>query len=242
MADAADERLDAIAELGRLLLDDGDVDQTLQRVVDTASHAIGGCDMASVTLLRGTKPATVVFTEPAVPEMDAVQYAAGDGPCLDAMRELRTVRFDASRAEPRWSAFTGATRAQGVLSALALPLIVRGEATGALNLYAEATDAFDASAEAFGELLARQASVTLANAKLYQTARDAMAHLEEALATRDVIGQAKGILMNSFGLTAEQAFDRLRHESQTRNIKLRELADRIAYTGAMPESLPPTNE
>lgn len=240
MTDPALDLSGGVEELAGLLLDEADFDQTLQRVVDAACQTVDGCDMASVTMRGAAGPSTVVFTERAVPEIDAAQYRAGSGPCLDALRELRTFRYDAATTEERWLEFGRAAAAQGIFSAIAYPLVIRGEGIGALNLYSESPGAFHTHDEARGELFASQAAVTLANAQLYQAAREVMTQLEEALATRDLIGQAKGILMHSLGLTADQAFDVLRRESQNRNVKIRDLADQISYTGALPTAPPST--
>jgi hypothetical protein len=101
-----------------------------------------------------------------------------------------------------------------------------------LNLYSKGVDAFDDDARSLGSVFAAHAAVALSTA-LHDEQMDA------ALQSRDVIGQAKGILMAREGLTADQAFDMLRRASQRLNVKLRELAEEVAYTGEPPESAPP---
>ncbi len=83
----------------------------------------------------------------------------------------------------------------------------------------------------FSEAFASQAAVAVANADAYHQARELSGHLEEALKSRDVIGQAKGIIMERERVTADQAFDMLRKVSQARNVKLREVADLVVLTG-----------
>jgi AmiR/NasT family two-component response regulator len=102
-------------------------------------------------------------------------------------------------------------------------LVTRNQVTGALNLYS-LTQSFDSDDLAVAEAFATQAAVALRNAETYQRTRDLVDRLNEALASRDVIGQAKGILMAQARCDPDEAFDILRAESQRRNVKLRDVA------------------
>jgi GAF domain-containing protein len=106
-----------------------------------------------------------------------------------------------------------------------------GVLVGSLNLYATGADAFDDEAREIGLILAAHAS--LAAQAVHQ--RDALeqlsSDLHRALSSRDAIGQAKGILMERLEITPEDAFDTLRRASQRLNLKLREIAERLAETG-----------
>src|SRR5207249_1730813 len=134
-----------------------------------------------------------VSTDPLAEVVDEHQYGADEGPCLEAMRMQHTVRVDLFDGA-RWKRFAPAALAAGVRSALSLPLVAGEDATGALNLYGTRPAAF-AGSEAVGETFARQAAITLANATAFYRAADLAANLALALEHRDVIGQAKGILM-----------------------------------------------
>ena len=105
---------------------------------------------------------------------------------------------------------------------------------GALNLYSRQRGAFDQAAREVGLILASHASVALAGAQALAHEKEHVANLDKALLSRDVIGQAKGILMERQHLTAEQAFDLLRRGSQHLNVKLRDVADRVTETGERP--------
>jgi AmiR/NasT family two-component response regulator len=112
-----------------------------------------------------------------------------------------------------------------------VPLVVGERPVGALNLFSKTVDRYDETAEETAVLFSEQAAVACANAEVYWRTYSLTEHLREALESRDVIGQAKGILMARRGCTADVAFDALRKVSQHRNIKLREVADQVVYLG-----------
>ena len=228
VAQRQDELALAIAELSRVLLADEGLEATLQRVADLAVRTIPGCTAAGVTLVGDDgRPETTASTSPLVLEVDARQYANGDGPCLDALRHRRINSVDAREAAQRWPEFAGSAAEVGMRSFLASPLIAADEAIGSLNLYSESPDGFDALDDALVALFSGQASVALANARLYRSARRLSDQLQEALASRAVIEQAKGVLMGQLGVRAEVAFDLLREQSQRENRKLRDVAHTI---------------
>jgi len=225
-----DEFAETLGALARMLVAVEELDETLSRIAGLACQALDGCDMAGVTLLHDGKPATTGHTDDAVLPIDRAQYEAGAGPCLDTYRELRVFRVDSTVDDTRWPAFSRAAVGCGVLSTMSLPLILHDEGLGALNLYARTAGAFTDDDERLGLVLAEQASVAVANADVYWRTRQLTAQLEQALLSRDVIGQAKGVLMAREGFSADQAFDVLRRASQRSNRKLREVADEIVQS------------
>jgi GAF domain-containing protein len=227
MADYPDHLSEGIAELSRLLVNEEALDDTLQRVADLACRNIGGADVAGVTLLRDGKPTTDVFTDPTSPQVDSAQYGTGVGPCLDAFRHQQVFRIDSTEDDEHWAAFSQAAAEHGIMSTLSLPLGVRGNGIGALNLYSKQPAAFSEDDEQLGMMFAQQASVALANAQLYDSAYRMTQQLQEALTSRAVIDQAKGILMARNSVSADEAFNMLRTTSQNENRKLRELAQEI---------------
>jgi GAF domain-containing protein len=227
MADYPDHLSEGIAELSRLLVNEEALDDTLRRVSDLACRNIGGADVAGVTLLRDGKPTTAVFTDPTSPQIDSAQYETGIGPCLEAFRQQRVFRIDSTADDEQFPAFSQAAAEHGVQSTISLPLAVRGNGIGALNLYSKQLAAFSDEDEQLGMLFAQQASVALANAQLYDSAYRMTQQLQEALTSRAVIDQAKGILMAKNGGGADEAFNVLRTRSQNENRKLRELAQEL---------------
>ena len=145
------------------------------------------------------------------------------GPCLDAVFEQHTMRVPDMRHEQRWPRFAERAAAVGAQSMLSFQLYVEGDNLGALNLYSGEPNSFTDESEEIGLLFASHAAVAFADAqKLDQ--------LHQAVAARDVIGQAKGILMERYQISAEQAFRLLIRVSQQRNRKLRDLAAELANT------------
>jgi GAF domain-containing protein len=220
----ADDLAVALVELADLLLDEEPLEDVLQRVAELAVAVVPGCQRAGVTLMDGDTPVTAAHTDELVLRVDVQQYEAGDGPCLDAVRNRRINRVSETRADERWPDFVEHARALGVRSFLAAPMLAGPRAVGALNLYSDGPDAFDALDDALVTLFCSQASVALTNARLYRQATVLNDQLQQAMASRAVIEQAKGIIMARYGLTADAAFDELRDRSQRANRKLRDVA------------------
>jgi GAF domain-containing protein len=232
LADQVAERPDdlalALTELSGVLLTDEGLERTLERVAQLACRTMPGCTAAGVTLVTADgRPETTAFTHDVVLEVDRRQYAAGDGPCIDALRERRINSCGFAEAQRRWPDFTQQAAQVGLRSFLAAPLVADGVAIGALNLYSDSVDGFEELDDALIGLFSGQASVALANARLYSSARTLSEQLQEALASRAVIEQAKGILMAQERIGADAAFDLLRQRSQHSNRKLRDLAHEI---------------
>jgi GAF domain-containing protein len=159
--------------------------------------------------------------------VDLLQTELAEGPCLDAVWEQEVVGVDDLGNDDRWPRFAERAAALGVGSMLCFQLFVEGDRLGALNLYSRSAGAFDAEGQDIGLVFASHAAVALAGAEHEQNLRAAMTN-------RDHIGQAKGILMERYKLTAEQAFDVLARVSQELNRKLGDVAREVSDTGAVP--------
>ena len=221
------------AEVARDLLSQEDVQHTLQKIVDLAVETIEGCDHAGITFMKGRVPSTPASSNDLPRKVDAIQYETGEGPCLDAIRHQEVYRTGDLSQERRWPHFAArAQREVGVTSMLSFRLFVEGDTLGALNLYSKGSDAFDDEATRIGSVFAAHAAVALSSA-LHDE------QMEEALQSRDIIGQAKGMIMAREGVTADQAFDMLRRASQRLNVKLRDVASGMVSAGGTPPSVPP---
>jgi len=225
----------ALRSLSRLLLAEETLDETLGRVAGLACRTLDASDMASVTMINAGRPSTPVPTEALARELDTVQYRADHGPCLEAYSVRGVVRGTIPDCRSRWPQFTDAATQAGVRSVLAVPLTVGDRPVGALNLYSKKADSFDENDEQTAVLFSQQAAVACANAEVYWRTHTLTEHLREALESRDVIGQAKGILMARRGCTPDAAFEALRRVSQHRNVKLREIAEQVVYLGDLEE-------
>lgn len=224
-AENPDQGISAVlSTMARSLQDLPDMTQTLQGVVDAAVHNIQGADYAGITQYIDGVPETTASTDPVVARVDAIQYEVGQGPCLQAITRQATVSSADLHDESRWPAFATRTADLGIRSMMAFQLFVRARDVGALNLYAREAGAFSAEDEQIGLLLASHAAVALAGAQ-------EVGELHAALITRDIIGQAKGILMERYRLTGPAAFQLLVTASQNTNTKLRDIAESIATTG-----------
>ena len=221
----------AVRILSRLLLAEETLDATLSRVAGLACRTLEACDMASVTMMNGGRPSTPVQTHPAAGDLDSAQYRSEKGPCLQAYSVRQVVRGTISESADRWPEFTTAAAKAGVRSVLAVPLVANEQPLGALNLYSETAGSFGETDEETAVLFSEQAAVACANAEVYWRTYSLTEHLREALESRDVIGQAKGILMARRGCTPDAAFEALRKVSQHRNIKLRDIAEQVVYLG-----------
>ena len=223
----SDEVALAMHELAHLLVSEESVETTLERIASLAARTIDDCDAAGVTLYLDGKYVTAAHTDERTLAVDNGQYERDEGPCLQAMRDQSVLRCDVEEAEERWPDFVADARANDVRSFLAAPLMVRGEAIGALNLYSSKPSGFTALDDVLVALFTGQAAVALANTRMYAEAVRLTNQLQEAITSRAVIDQAKGVLMAREGIDADTAFAWLKRESQHRNVKLRDLAAQV---------------
>ncbi|MGA3218136.1 MAG: GAF and ANTAR domain-containing protein [Acidimicrobiales bacterium] len=212
----------------------GGVELTLQAVADLAVATIEGCDFAGLFVLNAGNVTAPVHTAPVVAELHALQLTSHEGPCLDCMAQGTAVYAEDLADDPRWPNFGPQAAGTGVRSLLALCLSGDGQATGALNLYARYPLAFGAMDRARGLVLAGLAGLALSVAEAHEEELRRAENLRQALITRELIGQAQGILMERERITAAQAFDILRRASQHLNTKLREVAQDLVETGERP--------
>lgn len=222
------------SDTARELFEAGGAQETLAELVRLAVATIEGCDFAGVFLLDGDVVTTPVHTDPIVVDVDMLQHRTGEGPCLTAIADGTIVYADDLSDDPRWALFGPQSAARGVRSVLAVPLTA-DHTVGALNLYAQYPRAFGVIDRARGLLLAALAGAALTSAQTHEASDLRSDNLREALGTREMIGQAQGILMERERVSAEQAFDILRRASQHLNIKLREVAQSLVDTGQHPE-------
>jgi GAF domain-containing protein len=164
--------------------------------------------------------------------LDRLQQGLGDGPCASAARDQSAVLIDDTRQDQRWPVFCTEAARLNVRSMLCVPLWVHERCLGALSLYSGQAAAFSDLHERVATLLATFAALALAEAQR-------AGQMHDALGNRDVIGQAKGILMERYGVTADAAFGVLSRVSQAENMKLAEIARRLVETGKLPSDAGP---
>lgn len=221
-----------LAQVAISLFAPGTVDGTLQKIVDLAELAVDGCEAAGILLSDAGTMTTAAASSALVVDLDQMQIDANEGPCLAAAIEGTTVYAHDLIDDPRWPTFAAAATAAGIRTVLAYPLSV--ERPSALNLYARLPAAFGATDRAQGVLFATLARLALESARERAADANQAQNLREALRTRELIGQAQGILIERDRITADQAFEVLRRASQNMNIKLREVAETLVETGETP--------
>ena len=200
---------------------------TLEAIAATAVTMLSPARYAALTVLsRGELIPRASTDEPPL-LLDRLQQRLGDGPCINAAKHQSVFRIEDTREDLRWPEFCTEAARLNVRSMLCVPLWIDERGLGALSLYADQTAAFSEPHERVTILLATFAALAMADAQRADQMHDALAH-------RDVIGQAKGILMERHGVTAEAAFGVLSRVSQAENIKLAEIARRFVESGELP--------
>jgi GAF domain-containing protein len=216
-----------VAELAAELAGAPSLEELLERALQLAVEIVPGCEQAGISLLQDR----VVETPASVGELaktcDKLQEQLGDGPCITALLDASVVRIDDVATDERWPEFAAGAAAAGLGSLLACRLATQRDKLGALNLYASSTNAFTEASEAMAVGYAAHVSLAL-------SALDREANLRRAMQSREIIGQAMGILMERHRITASQAFDIMVHASQRTNVKLRVIADELVRTGTLP--------
>ncbi|WP_447009970.1 ANTAR domain-containing protein [Saccharothrix hoggarensis] len=204
------------------------MEDTLRGIVHAAVGTVPGVKYAGVSVVEGrTTMSTPAASDELVYKVDEAQIDFHEGPCIDVLYEHRTVRLPNMAEEQRWPQFAARAAELGVGSMLSFQLYVTGDDLGALNLYSGHADAFTDESEQIGLLFATHAAVAMADAQK-------LARMSRAMNTRDLIGQAKGILMGRHKITGDQAFAVLVRASQHTNTKLVEVAEYLVHPDALP--------
>ncbi|HEV7876330.1 MAG TPA: GAF and ANTAR domain-containing protein [Nocardioides sp.] len=212
----------ALAQAARTIHREDTLEETLAAIAETARISVPGIDHAGISIVTpkgGIE--TKAATDPIVWEFDRLQYDLAEGPCLSTMRGTPVVSVPRARHDQRWPRFMPQALRLGLRSQLAVRLFLDDEGTmGALNLYSTSQEEIDPDAEHVAELFASHAAIALHQAREVE-------HLNQALESRKVIGQALGIVMERYGLDENHAFSFLLRASSTSNIKVRDIAAQL---------------
>ena len=202
---------------------------TLERIAELALQAVDPCDWCAITLRDAqNRLSTPAATADVAERAAELENELGEGPCLEAVWDMDSVSVADLTAEKRWLRWSPAAVGLGIKSMLSVRLELSGQpVVASLNLFARVPGAFDATDLAIASIFARHAGQALAAARTEEG-------LRTAARSRQVIGIAQGMLMQRFGLTLDQSFELLRRYSQTRNLKLRGLAENLIEAGGIP--------
>jgi len=204
--------------------------------IDLLDRLIGFCvdllpaDAAGIVLGDARRELRVVAASSEAAElMELLQLQSDEGPCLDCFQTGAPVSIaDLAGAADRWPRFVAAVAERGQFRAVhALPLRLRGEAIGALNLFDREPGSLPASDLALGQALADVATIGILQERAIRRAEVVNEQLQMALTSRVTIEQAKGVLSQHFGDNVEVAFDRLRRYARSRNEKLAHVAGQV---------------
>ena len=217
---------DLVANLSWTALDEHDLLEYLQRCASLSVRLVPGAEHASITITTPVdgESFTTVWTDEVTVAVDTHQYAAGEGPCLEAVRTGEVVRVDvATTGAARWPEFAADATAIGVRSYLSAPIGDTEHRVGALNLFSSCENSFDGD-DALLTMIVDYAERAVTDYTRLREAQDLVEQLRQAMTSRAPIEQAKGILMAVHRITAEQAFELLRKQSQDTNTKLNTVA------------------
>lgn len=202
--------------------------------VHAALELVPGADEGSVSVVLGRKNIGSRAPSGDLPRrIDALQMETNEGPCLQAAYENSTVRVPDMSSEKRWPLFAQRATEAGAHGMLSIQLWVEGDDFGSLNLYSNEANAFTDESENIGLLVASHGAIAFAGTE--QTRQ-----LTDAIDSRDIIGQAKGILMERHKLTGHQAFSVLSQASQRSNTKLTDVAFELITSGELALKRPPS--
>lgn len=228
-AEAANDEVfaDVALHLQDLMLESPDVDQFLRGLASYSAGRLSSPDreiFCGVAVERHKKATAIAGSDPCIRILDQLQNKYGDGPGITAMRTTDTILVPDAGQEKRWPAYAGALSGQGLFSALSVPLALGEDTRGALSLYCGQVQAFSSqdisTARAFSGQVSKSLRLALRIGKLQDT-RDSMS---AAMKSRTVIDLATGAIMAQSRCSQHQAFTVLLQASNTRNIKLKDVA------------------
>ena len=217
-------------QLHELVLSSSDVEDFLDGLARVSARSLsepGDEILCGITLLRQRKAATVASSSPAAQAMDEIQYTFGDGPCMTASREQKTVHVEDLDIDGRWPQYAATVRGHGFRSILALPFVLEGETRAALNLYSHRPGRFDDRARELARDFVHQTSMALRLAVRFAHSSETAANLKASLETRTAIDVAVGIIMAQNRCSQVEAFELLKSASSARNVKLHVVASGV---------------
>lgn len=222
-----------VARLSRATLDEPSVEGALQGIVELAARTVDGATSVGIAIVLGDGTlATRAYTDDVVLKVDGAQSRLHEGPCLSAVKQPRELIFKINdmSAEQRWPRFAGEAARLGVGSMIACSMPAKDGGTAALSLVSSVTAAFDDTAVEMASVYAAYSSTALNQASL-------IASLRTAMVSRQMIGEATGILMERHRIDSRSAFRLLVEQSQHLNVKLRVVAEYVTRTGQEPERI-----
>ena len=222
----------AFVGLADTLVDDYDIIELLDRLVSYSLELLAA-DAAGILLADSHRELRVVAASQEDAEvMELLQLQADQGPCVECFRTGAPVSVsDLADAAGRWPVFVAAVAKRGAYRSVhALPLRLRGEAIGTMNLFHRQPGALPDADLALGQALADVATIGILQERAIRRSEVLTEQLQTALNHRVIIEQAKGVLAHRGNLTMDVAFDRLRRYARTHHARLSEVARKVVET------------
>ena len=213
----------ALGNLAVRMHGQNDPDATLRTIVASATTIVPCISWAGASFVRGKTVTPSAATDDVASALDQLQSELGEGPAFEVLALERTLWVPDLRTDVRWPRFAKAATERGVRCVVSFRLFLDHDVLGVLTLYGPDTGSFDEDAIVYGELLAQHAAIAIAGARAEQ-------QMQRAIASRDVIGQAKGIIMERFHVDSVHAFELLVQLSQESNVKLIKVAQQVIDT------------
>lgn len=220
----ADDRSEMTRIANELRSQSDDTEAVLRKMSKYAVDTLPGAEYATITLVRSGVIESPVIVGDLGGKSDELQREFEEGPCVRAAVDDETIWIEDMRSEPRWPRFAPAAAALGIRSMACFCLYIEGNDFGALNLHSTEPDSFGKDARLLGELFAAHAATAFGAVREKE-------QLRAALSSRDIIGQAKGMLMERYHIDATAAFSLLARLSQDSNTKLVDIALQIVHAG-----------
>lgn len=214
----------SLSGFSALPVDAQDRQRLLGRMATLVRGAVPGADWVSITVGSPADPQRLGSDSAEAQSFDGHQLQAGEGPCLDAYASGTAVVTDDVTSDDRWPALAQIVRPGAVRSVLAVPIREEGSITGAVNIYSGRAGTFGGAGRRIAELAAASVASVLQTVAERESVQNLAENLERALTSRSVIDQAKGMVMASLGVNADDAFARLVNLSSRMNVKVRDLA------------------
>lgn len=231
----------AFVSLADTLVDEYDIIDLLDRLVGHSVELLAA-DAAGIVLGDARRELRVVAASSEDAQlMELLQLQSEEGPCLDCFTNAAPVSaVDLAEAADRWPVFAAAVADRGAFRSIhALPLRLRGEAIGALNLFHRQPGSLPAVDLALGQALADVATIGILSERAIHRGEVLNEQLQSALNSRVIIEQAKGVLAHRGNLSTDAAFDQLRRYARSNNLRLSDVARNVVETDLAADILAP---
>jgi GAF domain-containing protein len=232
----ADQKLltQTLSEFASTLVQDFTISDVLHDLAERVT-AVVGADSAGVSLQHAGHLRFATALDERCSNLERVQESEQAGPCVDALAAGEVVAVaDLAEAARGWGVYGQAARAAGIAAILGVPMRLGGEKIGTLNIYSNTRREWSEEDLGAALVLADIATSYLINASKLAHQRRLNEQLQEALDSRIVIEQAKGILSAERGISIDEAFELLRRHARSHRAALRSVAEAVVNLGLRP--------